>query len=101
MSDHNEIESLTKNAVAVVECETLFEGIRFPSGDLLTIELTRPRKAFAIVRRMDELIHVMSLHADRDTAIRHAKEITAMIQETDTLLRDDEAGKAEGRGTLQ
>ncbi|MBR7651518.1 hypothetical protein KCX83_04185 [Brucella oryzae] len=87
-------DGLTKNAVAVVECETLFEGIRFPSGDLLTIELTRPRKAFAIVRRMGEEIDVMSLHDDRPSAIRHADEIVALIKEG----RQEEA---EGRGTLQ
>ncbi len=93
-------DDLTKNAVAVIEVEAVFEGLRFPSGDLMTIELTRPRKAFAIVRRMDEQIDVMALHEDRDTAVRHAREITAMIQETDTLLRENEGGQKPG-GRMQ
>lgn len=86
-------DDLTKNAVAVVECETLFEGIRFPSGDLMTIELTRPRKAFAVVRRIGEEIHVMSLHDDRSSAVRRA-------DETVSLIKEEEVGQAPG-GQLQ
>jgi len=85
---------LTKSAVAVVECESAFEGLRFPSGDLLTIQKSKPRRVFAVIRRMGEEIDVMSLHDDRPSAIRHADEIVALIKEG----RQEEA---EGRGTLQ
>lgn len=81
MTDHHETETFAQDAVAVIECETLFEGLRFPSGDLMTIELSKPRKAYAVVRRIGDEVHVMALHSDRDTAVRHAKEIVGMINE--------------------
>ncbi|OYR09201.1 hypothetical protein [Brucella grignonensis] len=94
MTDNLNIEVFAQDAVAVIEAETVFEGIRFASGDLLTIELERPRRSFAVVRRIGEQIDVMSLHSDRESAVRHAKAIVDLIKEERSL--DGDAPKAGG-----
>lgn len=97
MTDHNELEQLVQDAVAVVECETMFEGLRFPSGDLLTIALEKPRKAFAVVRRVGEQIDVMSLHSDRSSAVNRAQEVVSLIKEEIDLDAEDRGQKPGGR----
>ncbi|ABS16394.1 hypothetical protein I6H96_21365 [Brucella anthropi] len=94
MTHNHEIESMAQDAVAVIEAETVFEGIRFASGDMLTIALERPRKSFAVIRRVGEQIDVMSLHDDRASAVNRAKMIVDLIKEEKAM--DAEGPKAGG-----
>ena len=59
----------TADRIAVIPVEVAFQGLRLPDGQILSVELARPQRRWAIaVHEADGSVSIASVHDTETTA---------------------------------